>query len=46
MWTRLEVFQCLDSRFCGNDKQSGNDERDTFPWFPYGTSEQIPFAMV
>ena len=35
MRTRLEVFQCLDSRFRGNDKQSGNDERDTFPWFPY-----------
>ena len=35
MRTQLEVFQRLDSRFRGNDKQSGNDERDTFPWFPY-----------
>ena len=35
MWTRLEVFQRLDSRFRGNDKQAGNDEGDAFPWSPY-----------
>ena len=35
MRTRLEVFQCLDSRFRGNDKQGGNDEGDAFPWSPY-----------
>ena len=35
MWTRLEVFQRLDSRFRGNDKQGGNDEGDAFPWSPY-----------
>ena len=39
MWTQLEVFQRLDSRFRGNDngndKQSGNDEGDAFPWSPY-----------
>ena len=31
MWTQLEVFQRLDSRFRGNHKQGGNDEGDTFP---------------
>ena len=35
MRTRLEVFQCLDSRFRGNDKQGGNDERDASLWSPY-----------
>ena len=35
MRTRLEVFQRLDSRFRGNDKQGGNDEGDAFPWSPY-----------
>ena len=35
MWTQLEVFQRLDSRFRGNEKQSGNDEGDVFPWSPY-----------
>ena len=35
MRTRLEVFQRLDSRFCGNDKQGGNDEGDAFLWSPY-----------
>ena len=35
MRTRLEVFQRLDSRFRGNDKQGGNDEGDDFPWSPY-----------
>ena len=31
MWTQLEVFQRLDSRFRGNHKQGGNDEGDPFP---------------
>ena len=31
MWTQPEVFQRLDSRFRGNDKQGGNDEGDAFP---------------
>ena len=35
MRTRIEVFQRLDSRFRGNDKQGGNDEGDAFPWSPY-----------
>ena len=35
MRTRLEVFQRLDSRFRGNDKQGGNDEGDAFLWPPY-----------
>ena len=35
MRTQLEVFQRLDSRFRGNDKQGGNDEADAFPWSPY-----------
>ena len=35
MWTQLEAFQRLDSRFRGNDKQGGNDEGDAFPWSPY-----------
>ena len=35
MRTQLEVFQRLDSRFRGNDKQGGNDEGDAFPWSPY-----------
>ena len=35
MRTRLEVFQRLDSRFRGNDKQGGNDEGDAFPRSPY-----------
>ena len=35
MRTRLEVFQRLDSRFRGNDKQGGNDEGDAFPYSPY-----------
>ena len=35
MRTRLEVFQRLDSRVRGNDKQGGNDEGDDFPWSPY-----------
>ena len=35
MRTRLEVFQCLDCRFRGNDKQGGNDEGDAFPGSPY-----------
>ena len=35
MRTQLEVFQRLDSRFHGNDKQGGNDEGDAFPWSPY-----------
>ena len=35
MWTQLEVFQRLDSRFRGNHKQGGNDEADAFPWSPY-----------
>ena len=35
MWTQLETFQRLDSRFRGNDKQGGNDEGDAFPWSPY-----------
>ena len=34
MWTQLEAFQRLDSRFRGNDKQGGNDEGDAFPWSP------------
>ena len=35
MRTRFEVFQRLDSRFRGNDKQGGNDEGDAFLWSPY-----------
>ena len=35
MRTRLEVFQRLDSRCRGNNKQGGNDEGDAFPWSPY-----------
>ena len=35
MRTQLEVFQRLDSRFRGNDKQGGNGEGDAFPWSPY-----------
>ena len=35
MWTQLEVFQRLDSRFRGNHKQGGNDEGEAFPWSPY-----------
>ena len=35
MRTQLEIFQRLDSRFRGNDKQGGNDEGDAFPWSPY-----------
>ena len=35
MRTRLEVFQRLDSRLRGNDKQGGNDEGDAFLWSPY-----------
>ena len=45
MRTRLEVFQRLDSRFRGNDKQGGNDEGDAFPWFPYpklGLNQVLP----
>ena len=34
MRTRLEVFQRLDSRFRGNDKQGGNDEGDALPLVP------------
>ena len=35
MRTRLEVFQRLDSRLRGNDKQGGNDEGDAFLRSPY-----------
>ena len=35
MRTQLEVFQRLDSRFRGNEKQGGNDEGDAFPRSPY-----------
>ena len=47
MWTQLEAFQRLDSRFRGNDKQGGNDEGDAFPWSPYpklGLSRVTPVS--
>ena len=53
MWTQLEAFQRLDSRFRGNDKQGGNDEGDAFPWspypklgFPYGSPSSQSLTLV
>ena len=51
MRTRLEVFQRLDSRFRGNDKQGGNDEGDALPLVPlsetrvnYAAGRSIPLV--
>ena len=51
MRTRLEVFQRLDSRFRGNDKQGGNDEGDALPLVPlsetrvnYAAGSSIPLV--